>query len=212
VSLKIAYWVVPEIPTEDRAELIGAVGLHEDLAVQSVNAAGRIELVSANGERPQMTGRDSVSKRLSNLLSEDDNSTFRKWAHSSAALPSATPEVEAFRKETAPIRDGIFRLLELKHDPNSIKAIGQSKAPLTGAEIQFLTDKGMFEEPFLAKVRHVLLTASVDDWRLIDAAATFVASACPALASGMPTDCSPADLQTWWRQKLGTKAPKRTKS
>jgi hypothetical protein len=155
-----------------------------------------------------MTGLDSVSTRLLNLLSKSDDSAFWNWAHASAALPAATPEVEAFRNETTPVTEGMFRWLELKHDPNAVAALRQSRALLTGMEVHFLTDKGLFEEPFVGRVRHALLNTPVDDWRLIDAAATFMARACPILALGMAANASAADLQAWWKQKLGTKPSK----
>lgn len=201
VSLRIAYWVVPAIPTEDEKDLIGAIGLHDELSVQSINAAGRFQLVCPNGERPLMTGLDSVSTRLLNLLSKEDASTFWKWAHASAALSPATPEVLAFREDTTLVTDGMFRLLELKHDPKAVDML-RNKPLLTGAEIFFLTEKGEFGQPFLGKVCHVLLNASVRDWRLIDAASTFMARACPDLATGIPAEASAVDLQAWWKLKL----------
>lgn len=126
VSLRIAYWVVPEIPTEDERDLIGAMGLHDELFVQSIKTAGRFQLVCPNGDRLLMTGLDSVSTRLLNLLSKDDDSTFWKWAHRAAALSPATPEVLAFREETTPVMEDMFRLLELKHDPSAVSALLRS--------------------------------------------------------------------------------------
>ena len=198
VTLRVAYWCATEIPTEDRAELIGAVSLREELQIGGLKAAGRIRMVSSNGEAPQETGLDSVAKRFSNALSKDDSSMFWTWANRSAALPPASPDTVRMRDEVRWATEGCLRLFELRHDNDAVEHLKLQTTTYGGAEITLLTEKGEFGQPFLGRVRHALSQAQPDDWRLIDVAATYLSRAMPEIARSLPKGLQPSEVQTWW--------------
>ena len=68
-EFNLSYWVADDVPTEDRANLLGAYADHDLLHVQTGRVAGRIVVDFENGRTSQQTGLDVPGHRLIGLLS-----------------------------------------------------------------------------------------------------------------------------------------------
>ncbi|TWT64396.1 hypothetical protein [Rubinisphaera italica] len=101
-DLEVTYWSAPSIPTEDRAELIGAHSQKDKLGVYSESVRGRITIEFENQMSSSGTGGDTVASNILNWLAKPEESPpWRDWLRTADA-----PEVENYEDYNEAKRQG----------------------------------------------------------------------------------------------------------
>jgi len=148
LSFELAYWLTGNIPTEDKAELIGVEAVHESLSTVSEPKAGRLKIVYGNGGTQQGTGLGPLHGRLISLLSMPlDTLPWEKMQ----AIHNLPPLTDVERESLAEIKElseGGLRLFELQPmrplsrrnaDPaDVVEGLVKAKRLLTDVEVYWL--------------------------------------------------------------------------
>jgi hypothetical protein len=113
-SFEVAYWLAGNVPTEDRAELIGVEAVHELLSTTSKPRAGRLKIVYGNGEDQQGTGLGNLFGRLISFLSMSLDAWQWEKMREINSLPPQTPEDRKGVAGVKELSEGGLRLFELK--------------------------------------------------------------------------------------------------
>ena len=111
---ELAYWLAGNIPTEDKAELIGVEAVHESLSTVAAPKAGRLKIVYGNGETQQGTGLGPLHGRLISLLSMSLDSVPWEKMQAIHNLPPLTDEYRESLAEIKELSEGGLRLFELQ--------------------------------------------------------------------------------------------------
>lgn len=193
VPFEAAYWLAGNIPTEDKAELIGVEAVHESLSTSSEAKAGRLKIVYGNGESQQGAGLGTLPGRLISLLSMPLEAWQWGKMRDINNLPPLTPQERDELAEAKELSEGGLRLFELNSMDCSDAVDELMRLPrlLTDAEVYWL---GTIEPPptqIAPKVRASLEKKSCTATEALK----YFRRAFPTLAADDPGgDASPA----WW--------------
>lgn len=145
---ELAYWLTGNIPTEDKAELIGVEAVHESLSTVSEPKAGRLKIVYGNGETQQGTGLGPLHGRLISLLSMPLDTLPWEKMQAIHNLPPLTDEDRESLAEIKELSEGGLRLFELQPmgllsrrnaDPaDVVEGLVKAKRLLTDVEVYWL--------------------------------------------------------------------------
>jgi hypothetical protein len=142
-KLQVEFHVLPTIPTEDRAEVIGVCGVHSDLTVEAVRQFGRIMFAFENGRSSIGTGGNGIGSNILNWLSKDETQIpWSEWLTTSL-LPPMTEDELAFTREAECFLLSGLRNFELSHSTTIQDALAGLQAKeglLTCDEIHYLVD------------------------------------------------------------------------
>jgi len=114
-DLDITFWSVEAIPTEDRAELIGAHARKDILGIEPEDMVGRLTVEFANGYSPSGTGGGTLgSKILTWLGKSEDQYPWCKWIETAKAAPVQEHEQADYEEGRRQSLGGL-RIYELLH-------------------------------------------------------------------------------------------------
>ena len=193
VPFEAAYWLAGNIPTEDKAELIGVEAVHESLSTSSEGKAGRLKIVYGNGESQQGAGLGTLPGRLISLLSMPLDAWQWGKMKDINNLPPLAPQERDELGEAKELSEGGLRLLELNSMDSSDAVDELMRLPrlLTDAEVYWL---GTIEPPPKQIALKVRASLEKKSCTAIEALKYF-RRAFSALASDDPGgEASPA----WW--------------
>jgi len=144
--LELSYWLAGNIPTEDRAELIGVQAIHETLQAKASTKSGRLIIVYGNGETQQGTGVGHLPGRLISLLSLPLDAWQWEKMQTINQLP---PLSEVEMRELADVKelsDGGIRWIELSSmdQAEAVDGLLKINRPLMDVEVYWL---GTVEPP-----------------------------------------------------------------
>jgi hypothetical protein len=198
---EVAYWLAGNIPTEDKAELIGVEAVHESLSTTSEPKPGRLKIIYGNGETQQGASHGSLHATLISLLSMP--LTAMPWERMQA-INDLPPLDEAQRESLAEVREmseGGLRIFELGlanaleqralDIQGTVNALSQAKRLLTDVEVYWLRTLDPPPKSIARKVRASLVRGTCTT----EEALTYFRLAFPELVPGEPGgDGSVA----WW--------------
>jgi hypothetical protein len=222
--LFISFWIASNIPTEDRAELVGAYGDHDLLSVVTAGNPGRINITFSGGTSSLSTGLNTPGHRIINLLSEPSDSW--EWRHLEQCenMGPLTGEQEEFKKAASVWSEAGLRLIELQHtdEQTAVKSLKKINRLLTGVEIYWLSTLRTPPKDLLRKViatlkrdpavnesiHHIRKASESSGPETVEAEATvcpeavaFFRQCKPELAAREPKAEMPA-LARWWLKEL----------
>jgi len=156
----VSYWVLDQLFTEDKAALVGATSIHEQLVVGTDSSAGRLLITFDNGMRIPLASVGTVGRQLSSLLKlREDHRVWRQFEEQ-ARISSEDVNHEANCED---LRDELLQSFEIDEDPGAIVAIAEKKAGLlTAAEIRALAEARQFDAQSRAMVEVASAKASLD--------------------------------------------------
>lgn len=196
-TLRIAYWIASNIPSEDEVELIGAKGLHRTLAVEPDGTAGRIVVAFDNGMTTESTGLGSLGRRFLSLLSAKEPSFVWTKLCDANALAPPTEEERADYEEGKFWTRGGLRQFELdRSDPDDAVRSLLGQDDLESVEIDWLARRVPVPKEAITLVR---ASALKDPITRGPEAIRFFRSALPELAAGEPPGGETLD---WWLDRL----------
>jgi hypothetical protein len=199
LSLILRYRFIEEIPTEDRAELLGAHARQGILGVETDRNAGRIVIAYSNGIRQTQTGYNSPGHRLLSLLYSDQNSMPWQLMKKCHALPPLTPEEEARCEEANFYSEGGLRFVELNgmDVAEAVEGLRQMNRLLNSAEIYWLSRLRPLPLDLLPKVKASARANSTTHPESLD----FFRLAFPELAVSEPPNTVDAKID-WWLERI----------
>jgi hypothetical protein len=203
VDLKIGYWVVPDLFTEDNAELLGIAAVHSHLGVDTTGTPGRMEISFTNGRISVETGLSAVGSRLLQLLGADRTSTAWQVLEQTHNLGFETEEERDFRETTALDHDGLLSIFEMDHCPEAtLEYLLSEKAPLRPVQINWLAQHDPFPAALtprvVAALRQAVVGSRDEDNQTVLEAAQFLRRAYPEDVLSEPPGSHCAELQAWW--------------
>lgn len=157
--LTVSYWITEDIPTEDKADLLGVHANHDLLGVRSGVTPGRLVIRFPDGRSSEDTGENTPGHRLINMLSKPLTSeAWRVYEQYANSLP-LTPEQAQFVEEAKVWSEAPLRLTELDSgDPErSAQALLAINRLLTGVEIHWLSTAEGIPERLLPKLEAKVL-------------------------------------------------------
>jgi hypothetical protein len=208
-ALEIEYWVMDSIPTEDKADLIGAKAAAKILGVESKPDAGRFTVEFSNKLNSTGTGGNGLAANLMNWLSQsEDNLPWCNWIEAERAAPVQEEEGGDYAESRRQGKGGLTIYELLISQPSGdevVKALTKQRKELSSEEIYCLTE--------VLKANSVKGGVPVDVVRRAIGASKKDASciqgtleACrlfdPKLAALIPKKTSPCDELAWWDAKL----------
>ena len=207
-SIRIGYWRVGKIFTEDVLDLIGAAAIREKLGVKCAGGAGRLVIRYNEKVANRGMGYGSVASQVLGLLSAPRDSG--RWALLERNYEYAQDPVEdeEFREAADDSIDIAFTILELGRNPAaSIEHIADRKSGLpSGNRIRWLADHLPEAVKATPKVLAAIRKADADDWT-VKAALFYLRRAYPDMAAGEPADLSDEDARQWWVARPGELKP-----
>lgn len=199
-NVHLSYWVVRELPTEDKAKLLGYLASHETLGMRADSDAGRLAVTYANGRVTEMTGGNTPGHHLISVLVNDENSMFWTTAQATEQLPPVEHDDPEFRQISDSAHEAFRRLFELDTVDDEALAAYLSRNPqlIDGAAIYRLSkmDKAM---PHLLRNVKALLAKHPDE---AESALAFFRKLRPDIAKQEPADGATAE---WWVERLNPK-------
>lgn len=160
-TLSVSYWITEAIPTEDRAELLGARMLREDeRVVETVAEPGRIELQFSNGRTSLSTGLDALGRRFGTLLRlAEDSLQWQRLLACETQPPAGADEQDA-KQEADILKLGVMWLFEANHtDTAQVMAVLEEEPRLRGFQIHWLAEQDEVPDSL---VRKAILSARED--------------------------------------------------
>jgi hypothetical protein len=204
-SFELSYWLAGNIPTEDKAELIGVEAVHESLSTTSEPRAGRLQIIYGNGETQQGASHGPLHGTLISLLSMP--LTALPWERMQA-INDLPPLDDAQRESLTEVRemsDGGLRIFELGlanaleqralDIQGTVNALSQAKRLLTDVEVYWLRTIDPPPKSIARKVRASLEkgTCSTEE------ALTYFRLAFPELVTNDPGGDGSA---AWWDEQV----------
>jgi hypothetical protein len=212
-SLTVEYRVINAIPTEDRAELIGAVAKKETLGVAPEHRVGRLTLHFDNGYSPSGTGGNGIGSNILNYLSRtEDRIPWVQWLNV-AALPLLGEDEKQNYDDAKSLTRAGLRMFELMPELTEDVAEGLllKSGLLDGPELfclkkhalrQFTDNGGVEPTCFPGKLlRKVLASAKADKDLVLDALALFRVCR-PDKVPEEPYQRSDEEMLKWWDNEL----------
>lgn len=216
-DLTIEYWTLPAIPTEDRAELIGAVAKKDALGIESDHQIGRLTVEFDNGYSPSGTGGGSLGNKVLNWLSKtEDQLPWSKWIELDQAEPVSEAERADYEEGKRQTTGGL-RIFELMYEPPSqvVSGLLTQSGLLDDAEVyclkelafrEFSEGGGVQPTSFPDKLlRKVLASARANEDAIDDALQLFRVCRLE-IAAAEQQDRDPHDLLDWWDGRLSRDA------
>ena len=213
-DLNVEFRVVRRIPTEDRAELIGAKAKKDVLGISPNQVVRRLTVKFENGYTPSGTGGGSIGSNILNYLaSKEDRQPWPVWLKTAELPPVADSEQEIY-EESKLQSEGSLTIFELMYEPTDevVAALLSRPRLLGGAEVYCLKEHafgeftdlgGVQPTSFPAKLlRKVLASAKADNDATVDALKLFRVCR-PDKAAEEPQDRDERNLLEWWDTQLG---------
>ena len=213
-DLDITYWPVPAIPTEDRAELIGAHASKKVLGIESLNTVGRLTIDFANGYSPSGTGGGTLGNKVLSWLSKsEDRLPWNKWIPLSEAPPVQPHELNDYEEGKRQTNAGL-RLFELQHSEAEtatvIEELLQMPGLLSDVEVYCLLISACEEfnkagtEPKCvpAKLQRKVLASAKGNSKSIPDALKLFRLCNFELAADEPQESDDDVLLKWWHRHL----------
>lgn len=215
-QVDITFWTLPVIPTEDRAELIGAHAKKNVLGITAKNQIGRLAVEFANGYSPSGTGGGSLASKILNWLSKSENQLpWKKWIELARSEPVRDEEREDYeegkRQTTAGLR--IWELLTSgPSTADVVNGLLKQQGLLQDVEVYCLKQHALSEfskaggvQPtsFPGKILRKALASAKANSNATDDALIFFRVCRLEIAATEPQDIEPQELLMWWDAKLG---------
>jgi hypothetical protein len=214
-DLTVEFRVISTIPTEDRAELIGAVAKKDALGVAPEQQVGRLTLQFENGYSPSGTGGNSIgSNILAYLSNTEDRLPWREWLRTAALPPIGEEEREGYEEARSGTRDGlrIFELMRARTE-EVVRGLLSKRSLLESVEVYCLKEHalrqlsdhgGVQPNYFPGKLlRKVLASSTRADNRAITDALTLFRVCHPDKVPAEPNERGERELLKWWGTQLG---------
>ena len=196
-EVRIGYWLVDKIFTEDVAELIGADAVRETLGVKSVGGAGRLVIRFNEKETTQITGYNSIARHLMALLRLPRDSGQWNQIERNREYAEEPVEDEELRGLARESTETFFRLFELKGSPAESAAYLLTVNRLsTEDEIRWLADH--LPHTIAANPKVIAAMRKAKDEGLVDAAIKFLRMGNPDLAASEPAGLDLEKAREWW--------------
>ncbi len=201
--LKVGYWVVDKLFTEDQAELLGVASLYSHLGIRSMGNTARMEILFDNKRTSVISGLSSIGSRLLYLLeSKTTSACWRRLDEINILGPETQAEL-AFKVETELERDAFISLLEMDKSPEStIKDLVAMRGPLRAVQIYWLASQDPLPRELIGRVagavRDSVLGTSDHDDEVVKEGIAFLRLAYPEDAGNEPQGESIAQLKQWW--------------
>lgn len=212
-DLTVEFRVVSTIPTEDHAELIGAVAKKETLGVAPEHQVGRLTVEFDNGYSVSGTGGNSIgSNILAYLAKTEDRLPWRQWLATAALPPLGEDEKDSYEEAKSFERGGL-RMFELMPELTEtvVEGLTSKSGLLDGAEVyclkhhalrQFRAHGGVQPTCFPGKLlRKVLASAKADNDLAPDALMLFRVCRLEK-APEEPCQRREGELLEWWDNQL----------
>jgi hypothetical protein len=212
-EIDVEFRVVSTIPTEDRAELIGAMARKDTLGVAPEHVVGRLTVHFKNGYSPIGTGGNSIGSNVLHYLSKgEDQLPWREWL-TTAALPPVGEDLKDDYEDAKASGRGGLRIFELMPELTEDVVEGLLSKPglLESVEVYCLKEHalGLFKgqggvQPtcFPGKLlRKVLASAKADNRAAADAIMLFRVCRLDIVVEE-PYDQSEQELLEWWDGQL----------
>jgi hypothetical protein len=196
-EVRIGYWLVDKIFTEDVAELIGAEAVRESLGVKSAGGAGRLLIRFNDRARTYSTGYGSVAQRLIALLSRPRDSgpwnlLERNWEYAENQVQDE--EVHRSARKTT---ETFFRKFELEHRPAvAADCLLKIKRLPNEDEIRWLTDH--LPHTVAATPKVIAAMRKAKDTNLVEAALEFLRMGHIEVAASEPKGLDAEKARKWW--------------
>lgn len=215
-QVDITFWTLPVIPTEDRAELIGAHAKKNVLGITAKNQIGRLAVEFANGYSPSGTGGGSLASKILNWLSKSENQLpWKKWIELARSEPVRDEEREDYeegkRQTTAGLR--IWELLTSgPSTADVVNGLLKQQGLLQDVEVYCLKQHALSEfskagrvQPtsFPGKILRKALASAKANSNATDDALILFRVCRLEIAATEPQDIEPQELLMWWDAKLG---------
>jgi hypothetical protein len=202
-SVRIGYWVVNELFTEDKAELLGIAAVQARLGVQTTGTSGRMKILFDNGRSLVDSGLSAIGKRLLYLLESDRTSQWWQQLDRLHKMNPKTDEAKSLDVDSALERDAFMSLLEMDYSPQAtIVHLLSTKARLQPIQIYWLARQEPFPESAMKRVagalRWSMAGRSEEDDQTIREAVGFFRRAYPEAASSEHPELGLAELRKWW--------------
>ena len=212
-DLEVEFRVVSIIPTEDKAELIGAIARKDTLGVAPEHIVGRLTVHFDNGYSPSGTGGNNIgSNVLAYLSKREDRLPWTEWLATAALLPLEEDERESFEEGRSMTRGGL-RIFELMPELTEevVEGLMSKRALLDSVEVyclkehalgQFKAHCGVQPTCFPGKLlRKVLASARADNAAAADALMLFRVCRLDKVAEE-PHERGEQELLEWWDAQL----------
>jgi hypothetical protein len=199
-AIRIAYWLVDKIFTEDVIDLIGAAAIRDKLSVKGEGGAGRLVIRHSDEVATRETGYGAIARRLMSLLEARRDSGA--WATLEGNAEYARDPVEDEEQSRMARETGgtFFRWFELDRNPEaSIDhiAVGKRSGLPDEDTIRWLVTRLPASAKAAPKVVAALKKAA-DDAGIVAAALAFLRGAYPDNAAEEPTGLDDAQAGGWW--------------
>jgi hypothetical protein len=215
-QVDITYWTLPVIPTEDRAELIGAHAKKDVLGITPENQIGRLTVEFANGYSPSGTGGGSLGSKVLNWLSKsEDQLPWNKWIELADSEPVRDEEREDYEEGKRQTTGGLRIWELLTSGPSTADVVNgllKQRGLLQDVEVYCLKEHALSEfseaggvQPtsFPDKILRKALASAKANSNATDDALTLFRVCQLEIAATEPQDIDTQELLKWWDAKLG---------
>jgi len=158
--VRVSYWVLDNVFTEDVAQLVGAAAIPRELGISNIANSGRIRIQFNNRLSSVISGRDSVGKQLAHLVARSPEA--RSW-QLLERMNAVRNDDAGSRDQFDHLRDEVLKGFEIGEDPDALEDILNKDEVLTAAEIYALLQEEQFDPETVAKVESALATRPGDD-------------------------------------------------
>ncbi len=200
-NTRLSYWVLRDLPTEDKAKLLGYLASHVTLSIDADSDAGRLIVTYRNGRQMQITGGNTPGHQLISLLVNEDDKHIWDTGNTTEHLSAIEQDDPEFRKASDFAHESFRRLFELDtvDDAKLAAYLSQNKDLIDGASVHRLSqmDKVM---PHL--LRNVKALVAKQPEEFTEPALAFFRKLRPDLAQQEPAEGGSVE---WWLSKLNVK-------
>jgi hypothetical protein len=214
-DLDVTFLTMATIPTEDRAELIGAHAKKGILGISTDNVIGRLTVHCSNGRKISGTGGGSVAHNLLNALSgHEDLQPWSEWSKTAAAPPVSDSERAAYEEWRSLNSDGLTVFEMVIHPganiPSVVASLSAKSGLLTDVEVWSLRDHAYKEfeqtgtdiESIPRDLQRKIVASARQDTKVIKNAVELFRICNVETAALEPQGVDESSQLEWWDQKL----------
>jgi hypothetical protein len=214
-DLDVTFLTMATIPTEDRAELIGAHAKKGILGISTDNVIGRLTVHCSNGRKISGTGGGSVAHNLLNALSgHEDLPPWSEWSKTAAAPPVSDSERAAYEEWRSLNSDGLTVFEMVIHPganiPSVVASLSAKSGLLTDVEVWSLRDHAYKEfeqtgtdiESIPRDLQRKIVASARQDTKVIKNAVELFRICNVETAALEPQGVDESSQLEWWDQKL----------
>ena len=196
-SVQLSYWIVRELPTEDKAKLLGYLASHETLGITPSADAGRLIVTYGNGRTMHITGANTPGHQFISLLVNEDDAELWKNCHATERLPPIETDDPEFRRISDSAHEAFRRLFELDtvSDEKLAAYLSRNTELIDGASIHRLSEMEKVMPHLLRNVKAFLATHPDE----AEPALAFFRRLHPDIAKQEPPEGATAE---WWLERL----------